>query len=256
MPRRAREMSPWNMYHVVIKGTDSQRIFESDEDCLKYLEILAYYKKECKFKLLTFCLMGNHVHLVVWILGESLSTVFRKINTCYATWYNMKYQRSGPVQDGRFFSRPIVSERQLIEEICYVHYNPIKAGLEKRFEDGYRWSGYRAFEKGYDDLVDVKDTLKLFGGAKAFRKAHKQYDDAKVKGLDIEQRRKRIPDDVAQQIVVKVSGCKNVTEFQKLPLLDRDIYIQKIRKMGLSIGQINRVTGVSKGKIMRILGRA
>ena len=65
MPRKPRAISESNIYHVVIRGADRQQMFEEKNDYVKYLDILSYYKKECQFEIYAYCLMSNHVHLLI-----------------------------------------------------------------------------------------------------------------------------------------------------------------------------------------------
>ena len=65
MPRKPRAISESNIYHVVIRGADRQQMFEEKNDYDKYLDILSYYKKECQFEIYAYCLMSNHVHLLI-----------------------------------------------------------------------------------------------------------------------------------------------------------------------------------------------
>ena len=90
MPRNSRRKSGTLTYHVVIKGADRQLLFEEAKDYEKYLEIIDYYKQECQFELFAYCLMSNHVHLLIRHSPEfPLETIFRRINTAYAVWFNM-----------------------------------------------------------------------------------------------------------------------------------------------------------------------
>ena len=108
MARHSRKKSSLLTYHIIIKGADRQLLFEEAKDYKKYLEILEYFKEECHFQIFAYCLMDNHVHLLIRHSPEySLETIFRKINTTYAIWFNMKYDRTGFVQNGRYFSEPV-----------------------------------------------------------------------------------------------------------------------------------------------------
>ena len=121
MPRNARQKSITRTYHVVIKGADRQLLFEEKRDYEKYLDFINYYKQECQFELLAYCLMSNHVHLLIRHSPEySLETIFRRLNTSYAIWFNMKYDRTGFVQNGRYFSEPVDSERYLLTFILIL----------------------------------------------------------------------------------------------------------------------------------------
>ena len=95
MPRNRRQLSSTRTYHIVIKGADRQLIFEEPNDFHKYLSYLEYYKELCKFEIFAYCLMPNHVHILLRHSPDcSLETIFRKLNTAYAIWFNRKYNSS------------------------------------------------------------------------------------------------------------------------------------------------------------------
>lgn len=258
MPRTQRKKSSLRIYHVVIKGADRQLLFEEKKDYKKYLDLLEYYKQECEFEIFAYCLMSNHVHLLIRHSSDSsLETIFRKLNTTYALWFNMKYKRTGYVQNGRYFSEPIENINSLLAAARYIHYNPTNAGLEISPENLYRWSSYRDyinFKKNTHSLTDTVFLLSIVGNQKTFQEYHsinpRQANEA---FLDIDCIMKRIPDDVAKEIIQEVSGCKTTTEFQKLSLVLRDKYIKEIHQKGPSVRQMNRLLGIPRGIIERII---
>lgn len=249
MPRKPRQLSCTNTYHVVIRGLDRQIMFENDRDYRKYLDILFYYKQECGFLLYAYCLMTNHIHLILKIETVPLETIFRKINTHYSVWFNMKYQRTGPLQQGRYYSEPIQDETYLLTAIRYVHRNPVNAGMESEVGTDYPWSSIWEYINQESTLTDVDKTYELFS-AEYFVEYCRYHTDETC--LDIDTIKKRIPDDVAKEIIFDVTNCQTSTEFQNLSLADRDTAIRKCRKQGISIRQLNRLTGIPKGVIERI----
>lgn len=251
MPRKARKISATNIYHVVIKGSDHQILFEEKKDYIKYLHILDYYREECNFSIYAYCLMSNHVHLIIRINEVPLSTIFRKINTSYAGWFNTKYNRTGFLQDGRFFSEPIENEDYLLSAIRYVHLNPTKAGLEESPGKKYRWSSYNDFFANISTMIDTKYVLSFYENISDFRASHSQFPTEDI--FDIEKARRHLPDDVAKEIIAEISKCNCSAEFQNLPLKERNKFIYQIHNKGVSIRQINRLTGTPKGVIDRIL---
>lgn len=250
MPRKARKKSFTNIYHVVIKGIDRQLIFEEYNDYKKYIEILELYKKECHFKLYAYCLMSNHVHLLIHTFDTSLSTIFSKINTHYAVWFNMKYQRTGHLQDGRFFSEPIEDVYYLLNVIKYIHFNPEKAGLENSPGTSYPWSSIFEYFNHTNNLVDTKHIYSIFDSEILldYSSVSKNSDI-----LDVDTKNRRIPDDVAKEIIIQECNCFNITDFLSLPLKARNDYLCKLHTLGVSIRQLNRLTGVSKGVIQRVV---
>lgn len=253
MPRDKRKVSRTRIYHVIVKGADRQLLFEETKDYVKYLEILENYKDELNFKLFAYCLMSNHVHLLIQVSEEgTLEKIFRSINTKYAVWFNMKYNRTGFVQDGRYHSEPVETIEYFLTAIRYIHLNPQKAGLESAPGEQYPWSSFVEYCSDVPRLIDRDTVFQIIGDEDLFFSMHSYVtsDDA---CFDIKKTRKRLPDDVAKSIIEESCGCKNSTEFQKLSILERNCYIKKIYNEGVSIRQLNRLTGVPRGVIERVL---
>ncbi|MGN0401722.1 MAG: transposase [Acetatifactor sp.] len=254
MPRHSRKKSSTQIYHVVIKGADRQLLFEETKDYQKYLDILEYYKEKLFFEIYAYCLMSNHVHLLIHHPDTtSLETIFRHINTAYASWFNLKYNRTGFVQDGRYFSEPVETSRYLLAVVKYIHYNPTKAGLEKSPGMGYPWSSYQDYQRESFGLTDTDFVLKLLGTQEHFIAMHSIVpgDDC----LDVHKARKRIPDDVAKDIIRQNCACSSATDFQKLSLLNRNSSILLLHQKGLSVRQLNRLTGTPRGVIERLIAK-
>lgn len=254
MPRKSRQSSPLNIYHVVIKGINSQRLFEERNDYLKYLEILKLHKENCNFNLFAYCLMSNHIHLLIQTDEVPLESIFRKINTAYATWFNMKYSRSGPLQDGRYYSQPVNSPDYLLCALRYIHKNPVKANLEKSVGSKYPWNSYHAYTNQNDNLVDTKSILSIFTSTDDFIKYHlSDSDDLDNDFIDINNIKRRIPDDVAMKIIKEFCNVNHPTDISNFSLLDRRNAIFMLNESGISARQINRLTGIPRGVIDRIL---
>ncbi len=251
MPRRARQISSTKIYHVVIKGAGRELMFEEKEDYEKYLDILRHYKSTLKFELYAYCLMSNHVHLLIHTQEASINSIFRHINTKYAIWFNMKYNRTGSIQDGRYFSEPVEDYSYFINALKYIHFNPVKAGLEASPGEKYPWSSYHEYLRPSSDIIGTDYLYKVIGTPDVFKILHclAPSDDC----LEVDKVRRRIPDDVAQRIIYDISKCSTSTEFQNLSISDRNKYIREIHNKGVSIRQLNRLTGISRGIIERLI---
>lgn len=251
MPRKPRQHSALNIYHVVIKGLNSQRLFEERNDYLKYLEILKLHKESCDFNLFAYCLMSNHVHLLIQTNVISLESIFRKINTAYASWFNMKYSRSGPLQDGRYYSQPIDSPDYLLCALRYIHKNPLKANLEGTVGSKYPWNSYHAYINQNDNLVDIESILAEFSSTDDFIEYHSSDSDDVF--MDINNIKRRIPDDVAIDIIKRYYNINHPSDVSSFTLLDRRNAIFSLYENGISARQINRLTGIPRGIIDRVL---
>ncbi|NLV22892.1 MAG: hypothetical protein GXY49_13090 [Syntrophomonadaceae bacterium] len=93
MPRKAREKSESGIYHIMMRGINRQSIFEDEEDYEKFIETLERYIDQCGYKIFSYCLMGNNVHLLIKVDQEPLEQIMRRICGSYVYWYNWKYQR-------------------------------------------------------------------------------------------------------------------------------------------------------------------
>lgn len=129
MPRQARMKSKTGIYHVIVRGISQQNIFHDEEDFMKYLEMLERVKKKSGFKLYGYCLMGNHVHLLIHESQDELSVVMKGLGISYAWWYNWKYKRTGHVFQDRYKSECVEDDTYLLTVIRYIHQNPVKAGM-------------------------------------------------------------------------------------------------------------------------------
>ena len=141
MPRQPREYSKSKIYHIMYKGIDGQDIFYDENDKLDFLEKLLENKKEFKFKIFSYCLMNNHVHLVIGIEAENLSNAMKSLSLKYVLYFNKKYERSGPLFQNRFNSKCIENQKYFLDVCRYVHQNPEKAGICKTSQ--YKWSSYK-----------------------------------------------------------------------------------------------------------------
>ena len=242
MARVARLKSNSGIYHVVIRGINKQLILEDDEDNQKFLEVLKECKMLSEYKIYAYCLMGNHIHLLLKIEKEDLGKIFKRIGARYVYYYNWKYKRSGHLFQDRFKSEPIDDDSYLLTVLRYIHNNPVKEGMSKS-TDNYRWSSYNEYRKS-NNLVDVEFVFGMMDRDQ-FVNFHNQHDDENV--LDIRDSSFRMTDAEAKLIIREVSGAENTTEFLSLTIIDRNAFIKELKERGLSIRQISRVTGVSRG---------
>ena len=247
MPRQARRKSKSGIYHIMLRGINQQQIFEDSEDCEKFLQILKDCKAISEYKLFAYCLMGNHIHLLVQEEKEPVEQVMKRLATRFVYWYNIKYQRAGHLFQDRFKSEPVEDDAYFMTVIRYIHQNPVKAGLCKKLSD-YKYSSYNDFLSN-SDLID-KDFVLGIIPFELFEDFNSQSTNDKC--LEIEDKPiVRVTDEQAQRIIYKYSKCKSVAEFQNLNIKQRDRCLIKFRENGLSIRQISRLTGASFGIVRK-----
>lgn len=143
MSRVARIVVPGFPHHVTQCGNRQVDVFETDGDREAYLGFLKQYAERRGLSVWAYCLMTNHVHLVVVPQKEeSLSQALRDAHTVYAMYFNSRTQLSGHLWQGRFFSS-VLDETHLWAAVRYVERNPVRAGLAERAEE-YPWSSAAA----------------------------------------------------------------------------------------------------------------
>ena len=107
MPRTARIKSKTGIYHVMLRGIGKQNIFEDDLDKQKFMMLLTEVKQKSQFSLYAYCLMNNHVHLLLKIGKDPLEIIIKRLGSNYAYWYNTRYERVGHLFQDRFKSEPV-----------------------------------------------------------------------------------------------------------------------------------------------------
>lgn len=144
MPRRARREIGGGLAHVTCRTVRRLPLFVDRSDALAYLALLDEVTRDvARWSVLAYCLMPNHVHLVVEADVPQLSLAMHRVNGLYAQRFNRVHGFTGHVFQGRFHSKPIVEEAALPGTLRYVVINPVRSGLCARPEN-WRWSSYRA----------------------------------------------------------------------------------------------------------------
>ncbi len=236
----------------MMRGINRQNIFEDKEDRYKFLEILKNCKELSSFELLAFCLMSNHVHLLIRIVGEPLDLVIKRIGSRYVQWYNKKYDRIGHLFQDRFRSENVEDDQYLLTVFRYIQQNPMKAGLEE--EPGtYPWNSYLAYREGCGSITDTEMITGMFSSRESLIRFMKEPCTDRV--MDDEDTERRLSDEEAREILHTLSGCRTVAEFQKMTSAEQRETIIKLFKYGLTPGQIVKLTGKSPAMIYRYRGK-
>lgn len=146
MTRRARELSRSDIYHIMLRGNERKNVFQDSDDKQRFLDGIVAKQKETDFSVYAYCLMDNHVHLLLNTKPDDLSSIMKGIAVRCASFYNWKHSRVGHVFQDRFKSEPIEDDRHFLAAVRYIHNNPVKAGMVEKAEE-YRWSSYSEYLK-------------------------------------------------------------------------------------------------------------
>ena len=145
--RKLRELVEGGLYHVYARGNDRREIFLRDQDRHRYLGLLAEVVRRKRWNCLQYCLMGNHVHLLIETPEPNLDAGMQLLHGKYARWFNDEHERSGHLFQGRYGASRIESDPQLWATIGYIAANPVVAGVARTCEE-YPWSSHAATARG------------------------------------------------------------------------------------------------------------
>ena len=251
MPRTARRKSKSGIYHIIIRGANRQELFHGEKDRLRFLETVERYKTETGIRIYGWCLMNNHIHLVLQEGKEDLAITMKRIGVSYVWYYNSKYRTTGHLFQDRYRSENVEGDGYLATVVRYIHQNPVKAGLVKRPSD-WKWSscqmyyGKSTYKRG---LLDSELILGLFSQDKntarnKFREFNEIENDDKCLDDDVSI---RLTDEEARLEIEKISPGFNIAQVKSLPKKQRDEIIKKAKRIeGITQRQLARVLGVSQ----------
>ena len=177
MPRQAREVSHSGCYHVTLRGAGRRSLFEDDEDREAFVRRLRNMVDD-GILLYAWCLMDNHVHLLIGDCGGGISSPLHRLTTSFALCFNGRHSHVGPVFQGRFASFPVETDAHFLETIRYIHTNPKSLGAAA---PDYRWSSYREYVEG-EDLCETARALDMLGGVEGFQRFHRVNGDIGRRG--------------------------------------------------------------------------
>lgn len=256
MPRQARGKSESGVYHIILRGINQQDIFYEDDDFQRFLETIADKKSEQEFLLHAYCLMNNHVHLLIQENTDNISRIMSRLGTSYAWWYNRKYNRSGYVFQGRFGSECVENDAYMLTVMRYIHNNPVKAAISAQPED-YPWSSIHAYYEGKEYPAGLTETgfiLKIFDddinqallGLQAYMK-----NDNNDKCIDYDPKYRKSDLEIKLEIEHILNG-QSIWSLHQMDKGCRREIIKQIKEIdGASQRQIARVTGLNSNIIFK-----
>ena len=248
MPRNPRIQSSTGYYHAMARGNSRENVFQNDNLKKLYIKIVNEMASEEEVEIAAYCIMSNHVHLLLKADMESLIRFFRRVNVKYASNYNLINDRGGHVFQDRFKSEPVEDDTYLVQVVRYIHNNPVKAGIVSSPGE-YQWSSYIEYTGSGKYLVNraQKDFVmdNISKDRLGFEKFHK-VDDLNVY-LDIREDQKEIMKRNGQLIIEKhfrESGLDPLNQPMRKKELLGEMVKEIYEKTGLSIREIARLLDV------------
>lgn len=239
-------------YHVTARGNDRAAIVRNDIDRTAFVQQLASVTEEHHWRILSYCLMNNHYHLLLQTTAPTLSQGMRQLNGVFAQRFNRRYRRVGHLFQGRFSARFVQTDAHLLGAIRYIARNPVAAGL-CRDPGLWRWSSHRAL-LGLEPpwFVDVGTTLAYFTAdrerARVLYRAHVEDVPDQVPGHQL----------VDEEMELVVPGLPRRSARPPRPALaalfassDRDAGIGRAVECGYSLREIARHLGVNASTVSR-----
>lgn len=248
MGRKKRVISGSGIYHVISRGNGKQYVFHDDQDFSVFKNYLSSALNVYGLHILSYCLMGNHLHLLVHTddIGELSGTMHYSLGK-YAGYYNAKYERVGSLFASRFKSIPVIAGEYFFCVVKYIHNNPVKAGLVGDMGD-YRWSSYgEILEGSAKSLVDLPALLDYYGTHVSRQRENFVYYHH-VPSLIPDELMENYPLTEAEQVMVFTGGydLKALGKAKSMEQDERNRLILNLKaEAGLSNKAIERLTGIS-----------
>lgn len=261
------------------RGNERKRIFNEEDDKVRFLDTLLRMKEKYNYKIYAYCLMENHVHILIDTNGSDISQIMRSINVSYVKYFNEKYNRVGHLFQDRFKSEIVEDEGYLLEVSRYIHLNPVKAKMVNLPED-YMWSSYSIYlgkSTNCRSLVDVSLILGIFSpdikkaltNYMSFVNKNEEKENCQIEHEDImidipedekliksnafndEKNMENIIKDFLKNYGVSSQELSSKEPYQKEI---RNLLIKKLRQeTHLTLAEIGNKLGLSESMVSRIL---
>lgn len=295
MARQARDRSQLKVYHAILRGVNKQQIFECTEDYEQFVRILQrtcglpvetrpsklntaryYHSLDDDVKLpvqladpedipvrhcsiYAWCLMGNHVHLLIKETDEPIGDVMKRIASSYVYYYNRKYDRVGHLFQERFKSQPVEDWPYFLTLLRYIHQNSLKPHLVKDLKD-YRWSSWNEylgrFEMPFTSVEQVFSRITLKELTELIYKPLTDSDEEGLIDVDARQKKASFSDDEVWALFESICGTVNATQFQALSRPLQKHYLYLAHEQGVGPRTLSRLTGVPFSVVQRATSAA
>ena len=241
-------------YHVSARGVGKQAIFENDDDRREFLGLMRDCCRDKRVTVVAWCLMSDHVHLVLADYEDGMSAAMHRLLLTYARRFNKRTGRTGRLFQNRFDRRALDTDRHLMAAIHHVHANPQEAGLG--LIERYPWSSFAEYLRAFDNdarmgFSDPSAVLELFDCVEdyiAYSLETLEGSDLVIHDMDeTEWERRAFADKMARRLGVPLTELKTVAPVR------RDAIIYALHEAGYTVRDIERYTGISKSTVSRIV---
>lgn len=244
MPHSARKKSISGYYHVVPKGMHNQILFDSDNDRKLYIDLLYQAKKTYGLLIHAYCLMDNHVHLILEDSDDNLPGFMKFVNERYGMHLAESTGRSGGIFVRHLWSEPIEKESYLLCAVRYVHANPAAAGLSPA--SVYPWSSAKDY-LGRRGVTDTDMVLNLLGGREGFI-AWSKAGNSTFLPFPASRIGRHLSDEEMKRIASSIVGF-DVDTLASMSIDKRANMVGLLVERGMPISTLSRFTGLGRKEI-------
>lgn len=242
----------------MLRGNERKSVFPDGKDKDRFTEIMLQKKEVAGSHLFAYCIMDNHVHMVIEELenGQPLETLMKRIGVTYALYFNRKYKRIGHVFQDRFRSETIEDEAYLLSVIRYVHGNPVKAKLHQGLN--YAWSSYPRYVGKEPLLPEMEAILEQFShdrrtAVKLFREFQQEEDKLVYLDVSDTDHAGENADDILGAFLQRNSWTKEDLRKRENCGVASDLIKTLVYRSGISGREAAEITGINREKVRRIL---
>lgn len=228
----------------MLQGINRQPIFPDEEDGRHFLAILQLCREISGYRLLAYCLMKNHVHLLLKTEKEPLELAMKRIGIRFVAWYNAKYARVGHLFRDRYRSEPVCDDAYFLTVLRYILYNPVKAGICEKPED-YLLSSAGAYFFG-GGITDTSFAEEIFGRDELLRFLRTAGEDDCMDDAP-----SRLDGQTAALRLCQITGTTDTSSAGRVVADAPERYVSVLRRAGLSIRQICQLTGLPFGIVRK-----
>lgn len=254
MSRKNRSKSALGIYHVMLRGINKQNIFFCEDDFVRMMEIIRdapFDKARATGKIISdslctiyaYCILDNHVHLLIKEGTKSISDIMKSIEDRYALYYNRKYERVGHLFQSRFPSEAVNDREYFYTLLRYIHRNPVKA-MEAKTPEEYPFSSWNEYVGHKSNIMKVlkpsaiQATLEKFPLPELIAWVNIDKED---ECLDMDSFKYIITDSDAMEMLQEVSGISNPEDFRLLDAPTQIHFLLKCINCGVNISQAARL---------------
>lgn len=241
MARKPREHSETGLYHIIMRGNNKENIFFDDNDRYYFIKKMKFFSKKENISIYCYCLMSNHVHILIGNANKSISKFVQRLSLSYVRMFNRKYECSGHLFQGRFKSEPIKTNEQYKITYRYILQNPEKA-LISDFRK-YKWSSFSTLFNKSTSFIDIKTIYDYFENESEFIKFISQKNHDKI--LEYENM-PVINDTKCINLICRLLNISNPLNLIQLSTDKQKEKLSLLKTKGIPINQLSRLTGISR----------